>query len=63
VFAETINATNGIGYLMNNAEEFFQTDVIVVCLVTYAVLGLLSDLVVRILSRFLLAWRPSFEGS
>jgi sulfonate transport system permease protein len=63
VFGETINATNGIGYLMNNAEEFFQTDVIVVCLVTYAVLGLLCDLIVRILSRYLLAWRPSFEGS
>ena len=63
VFAEQINATNGIGYLMNNAEEFFQTDVIVVCLVTYAILGLLSDLVVRTISRFLLAWRPSFEGT
>jgi sulfonate transport system permease protein len=63
VFGEQINATNGIGYLMNNAEEFFQTDVIVVCLVTYAILGLLCDLIVRILSRFLLAWRPSFEGT
>jgi sulfonate transport system permease protein len=63
VFGEQINATNGIGYLMNNAEEFFQTDIIVVCLVTYAVLGLLCDLIVRVLSRFLLAWRPSFEGT
>ena len=63
VFGEQINATNGIGYLMNNAEEFFQTDIIVVCLVTYAVLGLLCDLIVRILSRYLLAWRPSFEGA
>ena len=63
VFGETINATDGIGYLMNNAEEFFQTDVIVVCLVTYAILGLLCDLIVRVLARFLLAWRPSFEGS
>jgi len=63
VFGEQINATNGIGYLMNNAEEFFQTDVIVVCLVTYAVLGLLCDLVVRVLSGKVLAWRPSFEGA
>ncbi|WP_370376954.1 ABC transporter permease [Catenulispora sp. GAS73] len=63
VFGEQINATNGIGYLMNNAEEFFQTDVIVVCLVTYAVLGLLCDLVVRVLSSRVLAWRPSFEGA
>ena len=63
VFGEQINATDGIGYLMNNAEEFFQTDIIVVCLVTYAVLGLLCDLIVRVLGTYLLAWRPSFEGS
>jgi sulfonate transport system permease protein len=63
VFAETINTTSGIGYLMNNAENFFETDVIVVCLVTYALLGLLCDVIVRILTRYLLAWRASFEGS
>jgi sulfonate transport system permease protein len=63
VFAETINATDGIGYLMNNAENFFETDVIVVCLVTYAILGLLCDLVVRLLAKYLLAWRSTFEGA
>ena len=62
VFAESINATAGIGYLMNNAGEFFQTDVIVVCLATYAILGLLCDLAVRTLSRHLLDWRASFVG-
>lgn len=63
VFAEQINASNGIGYLMNNAEQFFQTDVIVVCLVVYAVLGLVSDLIVRLATRYLLSWRASFDGS
>ncbi|WP_084211455.1 ABC transporter permease [Pseudonocardia acaciae] len=63
VFGETINATSGIGYLMNNAREFFQTDVIVVCLVLYALLGLLGDLIVRTLERVLLAWRPAFRGA
>jgi sulfonate transport system permease protein len=63
VFAEQINASQGIGYLMNNAEQFFQTDVIVVCLVVYAVLGLISDLIVRIATRYLLSWRASFEGA
>lgn len=58
VFAEQINASSGIGYLMIRAQTFFQTDVIVVCLVTYAVLGLLSDGVVRALERRLLRWRP-----
>ncbi|MGC4936024.1 ABC transporter permease [Gordonia sp. DT30] len=63
VFAEQINATSGIGYLMDNGRQFFQTDVIVVCLVVYAILGLLCDLVVRLLSRVLLSWQSSFEGN
>ncbi len=58
VFAEQINATSGIGYLMTRAQVFFQTDVIVVGLVTYAVLGLLSDALVRGLERRLLRWQP-----
>ncbi|MCO5089736.1 ABC transporter permease subunit [Bosea sp. (in: a-proteobacteria)] len=63
VFGEQINATAGIGYLMNNAREFFQTDVIVVCLAIYALLGLAVDAVVRLLERVLLAWRPAFSGA
>ena len=58
VFAEQINASSGIGYLMVRAQTFFQTDVIVVCLVVYAVLGLLSDAGVRALERRLLRWQP-----
>lgn len=63
VFGEQINATAGVGYLMSTAREMFQTDVIVVCLVVYALLGLVVDLVVRLLERLLLAWRPSFSGA
>jgi len=63
VFGEQINATAGIGYLMAMAREFFQTDVIVVCLVVYALLGLAVDFIVRLLERSLLAWRPSFNGN
>ena len=58
VFAEQINASSGIGYLMVRAQTFFQTDVIVVCLVIYAILGLLSDAGVRALERRLLRWQP-----
>ncbi|MBE9604736.1 ABC transporter permease subunit [Acetobacteraceae bacterium H6797] len=63
VFGEQVNATEGIGYLMSNAREFFQTDVIVVCLVVYALLGLAVDAVVRLLEKVLLAWRPAFTGA
>lgn len=59
VFAEQINASNGIGYLIVKAQTFFQTDTIVVGLACYAVLGLISDLLVRLLERKALAWLPS----
>jgi sulfonate transport system permease protein len=62
VFGEQINATAGVGYLMNTARELFQTDVIVVCLVVYALLGLFVDAAVRLLERLLLSWRPTFTG-
>ncbi|MER5481725.1 ABC transporter permease [Streptomyces sp. NPDC002812] len=62
VFGESINADAGIGFLMNQAREFFRTDVIVVCLVVYAFLGLTADLIVRALERLLLQWRPTFTG-
>lgn len=62
VFGESVNADAGIGFLMNQAREFFRTDVIVVCLVVYAFLGLLADAVVRTLERLLLQWRPTFTG-
>ncbi len=60
VVAEQINATSGIGFLINNAREFLQIDVIFVGLIVYALLGLFSDLAVRTLERRLLAWRPSY---
>jgi sulfonate transport system permease protein len=62
VFGEQINADAGIGYLMSNAEQYFRTDVIVLCLAVYAILGLLCDFVVRLLSKRLLSWRASFDG-
>ncbi|WP_407288689.1 ABC transporter permease [Streptomyces sp. BP-8] len=62
VFGEQINADDGLGFLMNQAREFFRTDVIVVCLVVYAALGLIADFVVRTLERLLLQWRPTFTG-
>jgi sulfonate transport system permease protein len=63
VFAETINATSGIGFLINQARDFYETDTIVLCLVLYALLGLIADLLVRGLERVLLSWRPTFTAS
>ena len=59
VIAEQINATAGLGYLINNARDFMRTDIIVVCLLVYAALGLLADGLVRLLEKASLAWRPA----
>lgn len=58
VVGEQVNATGGIGFLMNRAIMSARTDIILVGLVTYGVLGLLSDGLLRALERRLLAWRP-----
>jgi len=59
VVAEQINATAGIGYLINDARDFLRTDVIVVGLLVYALLGLGADALVRLVERRALAWRPT----
>lgn len=58
VVAETVSADSGLGYMIMNAREFLRTDVIVVGLVVYALLGLSTDALVRRLERQALAWRP-----
>jgi sulfonate transport system permease protein len=58
VFAEQINATTGLGYLIVQAQTYFQSNVIVVALACYAILGLLTDVFVRALEAVLLRWQP-----
>jgi sulfonate transport system permease protein len=58
VVAEQINANAGLGYMINQATQFEQNDVIFVALIVYTLLGLLTDWLVRILERRALAWRP-----
>ena len=58
VVGEQINADSGIGYMMMDARDFLRTDIILVGLVTYALLGLLGDQGVRLIERRALAWRP-----
>ncbi|MCE7796139.1 ABC transporter permease [Sphingobium sufflavum] len=63
VFAETVNSQTGIGYLTTYARETYRTDIIFVCLLIYAALGLSADIVVRTLEGRLLSWRPSFKAA
>jgi sulfonate transport system permease protein len=58
IVAETLGATAGIGYLAMNAREFMQTDVVVMSIVLYALLGKTADLVAVALERRWLRWLP-----
>jgi len=57
VVVEQINSTSGIGYMITLASHYGQTEVIVVGLVVYALLGLTADGTVRLIERKALAWR------
>jgi sulfonate transport system permease protein len=60
IVAETIAATSGIGYVTMNAREFLQTDVLVLGILLYALLGKVADVAARGLERRLLVWNPSY---
>lgn len=47
IVAETISAQSGIGYMTMNAREFLQTDVVLVGILLYALLGKLADVLAR----------------
>ncbi|MDR2690089.1 MAG: aliphatic sulfonate ABC transporter permease SsuC [Azoarcus sp.] len=62
IVAETIAADSGIGYMAMNAREFLQTDVVVLAILLYALLGKLVDVVVRVLERRWLRWNSGFQA-
>jgi sulfonate transport system permease protein len=62
VVVEQINATSGIGHMITLASSYGQTDVIVVGLVVYALLGVLADGAVRLIERKALSWRRTLAS-
>ncbi|WP_082219269.1 aliphatic sulfonate ABC transporter permease SsuC [Massilia sp. NR 4-1] len=61
IVAETISAQAGIGYMTMNAREFLQTDVVLVGILLYALLGKAADLLARALERHFLSWNPAYR--
>jgi sulfonate transport system permease protein len=62
VVAEQVNANAGLGFMISQATQFLRNDVILVALAVYAVLGLITDALVRLLERRALAWRRGILG-
>ncbi|WP_244830917.1 aliphatic sulfonate ABC transporter permease SsuC [Caballeronia sp. TF1N1] len=61
IVAETISAQSGIGYMTMNAREFLQTDVVLVGILLYALLGKLADMAARAIERVTLRWHPAYQ--
>ncbi|MFZ6750103.1 aliphatic sulfonate ABC transporter permease SsuC [Undibacterium sp. Ren11W] len=61
IVAETISAQAGIGYMTMNAREFLQTDVVLVGILLYALLGKLADVLSRALEHYWLRWHPGYQ--
>lgn len=59
VAAEQINARSGIGFILINANQNQRTDIIIAGIIVYALLGIAIDLVMRVVERLALPWRPS----
>lgn len=62
VVVEQVNATSGLGYMMELARTYGQTEIIIVGLVVYGLLGLASDGLVRFAERKVLSWRRTLAG-
>jgi sulfonate transport system permease protein len=60
VIGETVNADKGVGYLIMQGQQYLETDVIVMGLVIYAILGLLMEGLVRLIEWRALPWRREF---
>jgi len=63
IVAETIACDNGIGYMTMNARDFLQTDIVLLGICLYALLGKAADMVTRLLERRLLRWHPAHSAS
>ena len=63
IVAETITLDSGIGYMAMNAREFMQTDVVVLSILLYALLGKLADMAAKALEEKWLKWDPHYQAA
>lgn len=62
VAAELLAATKGIGYLLTDGRETSRPDLVLVAIILLAVMGKLTDSVLRALETRGLGWRDSYAG-
>lgn len=57
IIAEGIGTDKGIGYLVLLGKQYYRTDYMFLSIVLYAVLGVVFDVLVRIVERLAMPWR------
>lgn len=62
VVAELMGSTEGIGYMIMDARQFSNTDIVFVGIIIFAFVGKFSDSLVRLLEMKFLRWRDNFKG-
>ncbi|MBM7691562.1 sulfonate transport system permease protein [Peribacillus deserti] len=62
VVAELMGSSEGIGYMIMDARQFSNTDIVFVGIIIFAVVGKWTDSLVRVLEAKLLKWRDNFNG-
>ncbi|MGM9923595.1 MAG: ABC transporter permease [Bacillus sp. (in: firmicutes)] len=62
VVAELLGADRGVGFMIQDARSFMQTDIVFVGIIIFAVAGKLSDSIVRFFEEHLLKWQDSFKA-
>lgn len=63
VVSEQVNGESGLGFMMMEARDFAQTEIVILGLLVYALLGLVSDLALRTAERKVLSWRRGLQAS
>ncbi|QDD84179.1 Alkanesulfonates transport system permease protein [Bacillus cereus] len=62
VVAELMGSTEGIGYMIMDARQFSNTDIVFVGIIIFSFVGKFSDSLVRLLEVKFLRWRDNFKG-
>ena len=56
VAAELVSSTTGLGYMIMNARQFGQTDVVIVGMLTIGVLGKVMDSLLKLVEKLVIRW-------
>lgn len=62
IAAELIAATQGIGYLLSDGRETSRPDIVIIAIILLAVLGKLTDSIMKALETYLLRWRDVIKA-